>query len=100
MSWLMHHRVSLTFKSDMMPWSSQIDENCNKLAADAEAAGDEILIAMVRISKLCMQATEVFRHLFDNGSPHASMHIGPLENSLKELKSVLSVTQKQHGKVS
>lgn len=89
----------MTFKSDVMPWTAQIDENCIKLTADAETEGDQVLIAIVRVSRLCMQATDVYRHLFDNGSPHASMHIGPLKNSLDELRSELSATQKQHGKV-
>jgi hypothetical protein len=88
----------MTFKSDMMPWSSQLEEDCTKLAADAETEDDEILIAMVRVSKVSLQATEVFRHLTDGSEAggHAILHISPLQKTLDELKHAFSDKQKQH----
>jgi hypothetical protein len=92
----------MTFKADTMPWSSQLEEDCTKLAADAETADDEILIAMVKVSKVCVQATEVYRCLFEapeKGS-HAIMHISPLKRALDELRESLSARQMQHRTVT
>jgi hypothetical protein len=89
----------MTHKSDVMNWSSQLEENCNKLATDSETESDEILVAMVRISRLCHQATDVYRHLLDNDSPHTSIHIEPLRNAFEAVKGQLSVKQKEHGRI-
>lgn len=87
----------MTFKSDAIPWSSQLEEDCTKLANDMETEGDMFLIAMVRISKLLFQASEIYRHLFDNATSAAILHIEPLKSSLDEIKATLSVKQKLHG---
>jgi hypothetical protein len=93
------HSVSMTFKSDnVMPWSSTLEEDCRKLASDQEAGDDEILVAMARISRIFLQATEVFRFLNDSpeGSGHTSLHIGLLKKSLDECRALLSDRQNQH----
>jgi hypothetical protein len=91
----------MTFKSDIMPWSPQLEEDCVKLAADAETEDDEFLIAMVRVSRVCLQATEVFRHLSESSEKggHAILHITPLKSMLEELRNTLSDRQKQHQTV-
>jgi hypothetical protein len=93
----MAHSISMSHKSDVMYWSTQLEEDCIKLATDAETEGDRILVAMVRISRLCHQATDVHRHLLDNDSPHATVHIGPLMTALDGIKNQLSLEQKEHG---
>jgi hypothetical protein len=97
------HSVSMTFKSDnIMPWSSTLEEDCKKLASDREAGDDEMLVAMARISRICMQATEVFRLLNDgpeNGG-HSALHISSLKKSLDECRALLSDRQEQHCELS
>ncbi|KAH7394994.1 hypothetical protein DE146DRAFT_67273 [Phaeosphaeria sp. MPI-PUGE-AT-0046c] len=88
--------VSMTFKSDTIPWSSQMEEDCAKLASDMETEGDTFLVAMVQISKLLFQASEIYRHLFENATSAAILHIEPLKSSLDEVKAKLSVKQKLH----
>jgi hypothetical protein len=91
--------VSMTFKSDnTMPWSSTLEEECRKLASDQEAEDDEILVAMVRVSRICLQATELFRLFNDNpeNSGHTALHIGLLKKSLDECRALISDRQKQH----
>jgi hypothetical protein len=90
----------MTFKSDSMPWSPQLEEDCDKLASDIETEDDEILVITARLSRLALQATEIHRHLYDDpeNSGHASLHIEPLKKSLDELKRRLSNKQKQHSK--
>lgn len=88
----------MTFKSDTIPWSSQLEEDCAKLASDMETEGDTFLIAMVQISKLLFQASEIYRHLFENATSAAILHIEPMKSSLDEIKAKLSVKQKLHGK--
>jgi hypothetical protein len=92
----------MTFKSDIMPWSSQLEEDCAKLAVDAETPDDEILIAMVRVSRICAQATEVYQHLLEapEKGAHAIMHISPLKSFLDELKASLSARQIHHRTVA
>lgn len=87
----------MTFKSDTIPWSTQLEEDCAKLAVDMETEGDIFLVAMVRISKLLFQASEIYRHLFDHATSAAILHIEPLKSSLDEIKATLSVKQKMHG---
>jgi hypothetical protein len=89
----------MTFKSDMMAWSPQLEENCAKLAAEAETEADKVLIAMVRISRICVRATAVQRFLFDESETgrHVTMHIASLKTSLETLSSTLSESEKCHG---
>jgi hypothetical protein len=89
----------MTFKSDIMSWSSQLEENCAKLSSDAETEGDHILIAMVRVSRLCVRATEVHRLLYDESDTgrHVTMHVASLKTSLETLRATLSETQRCNG---
>jgi hypothetical protein len=87
----------MTFKSDMMAWSPQLEDNCVRLALEAEAEDDTILVAIARISRICLQATEVHRYLADNTGAHVSMHIEPLKNKLEDFKTTLSNVQAHHS---
>jgi hypothetical protein len=89
----------MTFKSDIMAWSPQLEENCVKLAAEAETEGDAFLIAMARISRLCVRATEIQRFLLDESETgrHVTMHIASLQTSLETLKSTIPESRKCHG---
>jgi hypothetical protein len=87
----------MTFKSDMMVWSPQLEENCVRLALESETEDDTILVAVVRISCICLQATEVHRYLADTTGGHVSMHIEPLKNKLENFKATLSNAQTRHS---
>lgn len=82
----------------MIAWSPQLEENCAKLAQAKETEGDKMLIAIVRISRICLQATEVHRYLADNSGGHVSMHIEPLKDKLELFKGTLSDAQRSHSK--
>jgi hypothetical protein len=91
--------VSITFKSDnIMSWSPTLEQDCEKLALNEGAENDDILVAMVRISRICLQATEAFRLLNDSpeSGAHTALHISPLKKSLDECRALLSDRQKQH----
>ncbi|KAH5067517.1 hypothetical protein HBI25_198180 [Parastagonospora nodorum] len=92
--------ISLTFNSDIIAWSPQLEENCAKLAQARETEGDEILIAIVFISRICLQATEVHRYLADNNGGHVSMHIKPLKDKLELFKATLSDEQRSHTTIN
>jgi hypothetical protein len=92
------YSISVTFNSDVIAWSPQLEENCAKLAQARETEGDETLIAIVFISRICLQATEVHRYLTDNSGGHVSMHIKPLKDKLELFKATLSDEQRSHSK--
>ncbi|KAF1832997.1 hypothetical protein BDW02DRAFT_402551 [Decorospora gaudefroyi] len=60
--------ISTTFKHDMMQWSPQLEQDCLQLAMEAEVEGDELLVSMARISRICLQVADVNRHLSDNNA--------------------------------
>lgn len=81
-----------------MPWSPQLEQDCSQLATGAETEGDQLLVAMARISRICLQAADVSRHLNENNGAHAALHIAPLLLSLDQLSSTFSRDVSQHCK--
>jgi hypothetical protein len=96
---LIEGRIASTFKSDMMPWTTQIEQDCDHLAAAGETEGDAALTIMARISQVAVQAAEVSQMLIDSGS-HApgALHIPLLLASLDHIKSSLSSDQLDQSK--
>lgn len=76
---------------------TSLEKSCAKLALDAETEGDEILVVIVRISRLCLQAAEIHRYLLANDGGHIAMHIEPLRTKLVEIRATLSDRLKRHG---
>ena len=85
-----------------MPWSSQIDEACDKLASDGESEGDMILVSMARLSRIIVSATEIFRRVSDDAAYAKTvvLQIGPLEMALNSLKATFTAEQLGHGNFS
>ncbi|KAF2031503.1 hypothetical protein EK21DRAFT_62946 [Setomelanomma holmii] len=94
--------ISTTFKYDSMPWLPQLDNDCNRLQADGASESDQILVAIVRASKMCLRAADVGRYLFDDpdSSRHVALHIGHLSSELDQFRSTLSGEQLQHSKTT
>jgi hypothetical protein len=93
------NRIGATFKIDMMPWSSQLDRDCDHLATTRETESDSVLAIVARISRICLQASEVYRHLAESPSKNVQvvLHIEPLIASLAQVKKTLSEAQLSHG---
>lgn len=86
-------RIASTFKSDVMPWSVQLELDCDHLVAAGETEGDNDLTIMARISRVAVQAAEVQQMLVDTGSAHGALHIPLLLASLDRIKRDLSDAQ-------
>jgi hypothetical protein len=86
-------------KHDYMLWSPQVEDDCGQLLSEGEAEGDAILVAICRVSRICLQTAELCRHMYDNpeSSRHASLHIGSLKISLEEVRGKLTDQQRQHS---
>jgi hypothetical protein len=82
----------------MMQWSTQLEQDCSQLTAEAEAEGDELLVSMARIARVCLQVADVNRHLNDNNGTHATLHITPLLCALDQLSSTFSDELSDHCK--
>jgi hypothetical protein len=89
-------------KHDDMAWSPQLEEDCVKLLNEGEAEGDVILVTMARVSRICHETSELYRHLYDNpeSSRHASLHIQALKSALEGVRGALSEQQRQHSKAT
>lgn len=99
---LIFRSISTTFKYDTMPWLPQLEEDCNELTTNAECDGDSVLVSIVRISRICLRALGLYRHLIDDPeqSRHVALHIGPLKSDLDKYRSAISPDQAQHSKYS
>lgn len=82
-------RISTTFKYDAMPWSSQIEEACQSLDRELEAEGDEVLVAIARLSRISITAADIARRAVDDptAAKHAALSIEPLRMTLEALES-------------
>lgn len=82
-----------------MPWSSQIDQDCEHLATAGESEGDIDLTIMTRIAHVVVQAAEV-SHIIDDSSTSTtdgSLHIPLLLASLDRVKSRPTMSQLKQG---
>ena len=84
-----------------MPWTSQIEEACDKLTNDQEADGDWILVTNARICRIIVQAAEVARKASDDPllAKHVVTHIGPLSMALETLKRTFTFEQLHHSRL-
>lgn len=93
--------ISTTMKYDSMKWSSQLESACTILSAHREVDGDQILVALARLSKVALEAGEIYRQVSDD--PDATIHpafsIAPLKCSLRQTKDMLTPEQLQHSKL-
>jgi len=93
-------RIATTFEYDMMPWSFQLEHDCNQLAREQEAEGDGLLICLARISKICLRVADLNHHLSETGSgANATLHISPLIASLDEIRRTLEEDQLSHHSI-
>jgi hypothetical protein len=92
--------VSTTLNYDIMPWSSQLEDDCDSLASQSETEGDAILIALVQISRIGMHAAEANQSIYDKyeNCKLATLYVAQLKSSLYLIRSTLSVQQTQHSK--
>ena len=81
-----------------MHWSSQLEQDCARLASEMETEGDKLLASLASISRICLQVTEVNRHLSDNSGTYTALHIAPLIASLNQVRGTLSDEQTHHSK--
>ncbi|USP77300.1 uncharacterized protein yc1106_04574 [Curvularia clavata] len=91
--------ISTTFKYDIMPWSPQLEQDCSQLATGAETEGDQLLVAMARISRIILQAADISLHLNENNGTHAALHIAPLLFSLDQLTKTFPREVSQHSSI-
>ncbi|KAF9694270.1 hypothetical protein EKO04_007851 [Ascochyta lentis] len=93
--------VSTTMKYDAMRWSSQLESACCILSAHSEVEGDRILVALARLSKVALEAGDVYRQVSDDPDTtvHPAFSIAPLKCSLKQTKDSLTSEQLQHSSV-
>ncbi|KAF1846819.1 uncharacterized protein K460DRAFT_131539 [Cucurbitaria berberidis CBS 394.84] len=93
--------ISTTLKYDCLPWSSQIEEACDKLTRNAEDEGDRILVATARIARICVNAAEVARRALEdpNYTNHVIPTIGPLKTCLDSARSTLTAEQLGHNTI-
>jgi hypothetical protein len=87
-------------KYDSMRWSSQLESACRALSQRSEVDGDHILAAIARLSKVALEAGDVYRQVADDAETtiHPAFSIPPLRCSLKQTKDLLTVEQLQHSK--
>ncbi len=83
-----------------MQWSPQLEQDCSQLVMSAEAEGDELLVAMARICRVCLQVADMSRHLSENNGTHATPHIAPLLLSLDQLNGMFPSELSQNCKIS
>ncbi|UPX20869.1 uncharacterized protein EKO05_0011083 [Ascochyta rabiei] len=93
--------ISTTMKYDAMRWSSQLESACCILSAHSEVEGDLILVALARLSKVALEAGDVYRQVSDdpNSTVHPAFSIMPLKCSLHQAKDSLTSEQLQHSSV-
>lgn len=94
--------ISTTMKYDSMRWSSQLDSACSILSAHREVEGDQILVALARLSKVALEAGDIYRQGSDDPDTtiHPAFSIGPLKCSLNQTKEMLTPEQLQHSKLN
>lgn len=87
-------------KYDSMRWTSQLDSACSILSAHNEVEGDRILVALARLSKVALEAGEIYRQVSEDSDTtiHPAFSIAPLKCSLNQTREMLSPEQLQHGK--
>ncbi len=88
-------------KYDAMRWSSQLDSACSILSAHSEVEGDYILVAIARLSKVALEAGDIYRQVSDDSETtvHPAFSIAPLKCSLNQTKGMLTPKQLQHSKI-
>lgn len=87
-------------KYDAMRWSSQLESACRILSAHSEVDGDRILVALARLSKVALEAGDVYRQVSDDPDTtiHPAISITPLKCSLNQVRDTLTSEQLQHSK--
>lgn len=87
-------------KYDAMRWSSQLESACRILSAHSEVDGDRVLVALARLSKVALEAGDVYRQVSDD--PDTTIHpvfsITPLKCYLDQTRDMLTAEQLQHSK--
>jgi len=93
-------RLSLITGHDTMRWGSQMDEAIKTLGEEPEWPGDDILVAMTRLSRISDDAAILIRYGPDDSerAGPALIHIKSLRESLNQVKSSLSTTLLQNSK--
>lgn len=82
-----------------MPWSTQMEEACQSLLNEDKVETDRTLVALTRLAKIIVGASEVLRRVTEepNTAPYASLAIPSLILSLDTLKSTLTAEQLLHS---
>ncbi|KAF2999785.1 hypothetical protein E8E13_005795 [Curvularia kusanoi] len=67
-----------------------------------EAEGDRVLVALARLSKVALEAGDMYREASDNPDTtvHPAFSIAPLKCSLNQTKDMLTPEQLQHSSVN
>jgi hypothetical protein len=89
----------MSLKYDTTRWSPQLEESCNKLDQSA-LAGDKVLVALTRISKVAVDATDTLQRLTERSDygPGLLLHIKALRTLLDNVRSGLTAEQLRNSK--
>lgn len=89
-------------KYDAMRWTSQLESACSILHAHSEVEGDQILVALARLSKVALEAGDIYRQVSDDPDTtiHPAFSIAPLKCSLNQTKENLTPKQLRHSQFS
>ncbi|KAF2703314.1 hypothetical protein K504DRAFT_392946 [Pleomassaria siparia CBS 279.74] len=84
--------LSLTTGHQPMPWGLQMDDAIVQLTKDCQCSGDEVLVAIARISKVCEDAANLMRHGSEDPESIGSalLAIKLLRGSLEQVRTLLS----------
>lgn len=92
-------RLSFISGHDTLRWGPQMDEAIKKLSEEGEWPGDEMLVAITRLSRLSDDAVILIRYGPDSperGGP-ALIHVKSLRESLSQVRGSLSAALLQNS---
>ncbi|KAF2690512.1 hypothetical protein K458DRAFT_289235 [Lentithecium fluviatile CBS 122367] len=90
--------ISMSLKYDPIRWSPQHEESCQKLSQNLHIFGDQVLVAITRISKVSIEAASMIQRLSEDPeyAAHALLHVKTLRLMLDQTKSSLTPEQLHH----
>jgi hypothetical protein len=90
----------MSLKYDPIRWSRQHEDCCQKLSENLHVPGDQVLVAIARISKITVEVAGMIHRISEDHdyAAYALMHVKTLKSLLDETKRTLTTEQLQHSK--